>query len=152
MRGQTSPAHGAGEEKLIEPLGIVVRYAPAQYLPLPGIGGNFKTLQLPQHLKRCALASDLGPGRDMLPAQEPAHELRRGNGLNLLPQSGNREPVNTRQQATVAPFRLRNTRIGEFSAQNATTRLEPQERLFDLRVRQTKQSLEACCRHRTQML
>ena len=89
MRRQPSPADGAGKTKLVEPFGIVVGDAPAQNLPFPGIGGNLKPLQLAQHIQRRAFTLNLRPRRHMLPAQKPAHELCRGNRLNLLAQSGN---------------------------------------------------------------
>ena len=59
MGRQAAPAHSSRQAKLIKPLGIIVRNAPAQNLPLPGIGGDFKSLQLSQHIERRALA--LGP-------------------------------------------------------------------------------------------
>ena len=59
MRRETSPAHGSGEAKLVEPFGIVVGDAPRQHLPLPCIRRNFKALQLPHHFERAALAAHL---------------------------------------------------------------------------------------------
>ncbi len=106
MRRQPSPTDRAGKTKLIEPLGIVIDNPTTQDLPLPGIGGNLKSLQLAQHLERGAFPLNLRSRCDVLPAQKPAHELRRGDRLNLLAQRGHGQPVNARQQAPLAPFQL----------------------------------------------
>ena len=106
MRRQPSPADRSGKAKLIQPFGIVVRNAPCQHLPLPGVGGNFKSLQLAKYLKRGALALHLRSQGNMLPAQQPAHELRRCDRLDLLAQSCDSQPMNARQQPAVAPFVL----------------------------------------------
>ncbi len=106
MRRQASPADRTGKAKLVEPLGIVVGDAPPQDLPLPGIGRNLKSLQLAQHIERGPFTLDLRFRRDMLPAQKPAHELRRRDRFNLLAQGGDRQPMNARQQTPLAPFEL----------------------------------------------
>ena len=58
----------------------------------------------------------------MLPTQQPAHVLRRGDGLNLLAQGCNCEVMNARQQAPLAPLAvvlsLPHALAGEVSAQN----------------------------------
>ena len=107
MRRQPSPTDRSGKAELVQPLGIVVRNASAENVPLPGTGGNFKSLQLSQHVERGAFSLHLTPGRDMLPAQQPAHELCRCHGLDLLAQRGHRQPVNTSQQPPLTPLVLR---------------------------------------------
>ena len=67
MRRQPSPADYAGQAKLVQPLGVVIRDASGKDLPLPGIRRNFKSLQLTKDVEQGALALDLGSGRDMLP-------------------------------------------------------------------------------------
>ena len=106
MRRQPSPTHRPGQAKLVKPFRIVIHNAPRQHLPLPGIRRNLKPLQLPQHFQRAPLARNLRPRRHMLPAQQPLHELRRRNRLDLLAQRGNSQPMNASQQPPLAPFRL----------------------------------------------
>src|SRR6202035_768162 len=84
MRRQPPPADSAGKTKLIEPLGIIVDDAPAQNMPLPGVGRDLESLQLAEHIQRGPFTLNLRPHRHMLPAQKPAHELRGGTRLNLL--------------------------------------------------------------------
>ena len=106
MGRNPSPANRSGKAKLVKPFGIVVGNATCQYLPLPSIRWNFKSLQLAKHFESCAFALHLRSRRDMLPSQQPAHELRSGDGLNLLTQRGDGKAVNARQQPPVAPFLL----------------------------------------------
>ena len=94
MRRQASPTNRAGEAKLIKPLGIIIGNAMREYVTLPGVGGNFKSLQLTNDLKRSAFTLQLGSRRDVLPAQQPPHELRRGDRLNLLAKRGDCEAMN----------------------------------------------------------
>ncbi len=89
MRRQPSPAHRPGQTQLVKPLGIVIGHAPGQNLPLPGVRGDLKPLQLVQDLQRAALSHDLGSSSDVLPPHQPAHELRRSYRLNLLTQGAN---------------------------------------------------------------
>ena len=85
MRRQSSPTHGSGQTKLVEPLGIVVGNPTGQNLPLPGIGWNLKTLQLPQYIESGPFSLNLRSLGNMLPEQEPAQELRCSDGFGLLP-------------------------------------------------------------------
>ena len=82
---------------------------------LPGVSGCFEALQLPDYLEYAALAKNLGPGRDMLPSQQPAHELCGGHRLDLLAQFPHGKPVNTREQSALAPLCRRCA--GELSSQ-----------------------------------
>src|ERR1700686_4326227 len=77
MRRQTSPADRASQAELVEPLWIVVCYAPGEYLTLPRVGGDFEALKLAQYFERGPLTLHLRSRSDVLPAQQPAHELRR---------------------------------------------------------------------------
>ena len=167
MRRQPSPADGAGQAELIEPGGIVIRDAPRQNLALPGIGGNFKSLQLAQNLERGALALHLSARRHMLPAQQPAHELRGSDRLNLFAQRGHRQAMNSRQQPPLAPLgrlcgdgrprpssrpRLDSLRLTrEVSPQNRSAGLHAQQRLLNLRGWQSQQRPKLLRRDRTEM-
>src|SRR5277367_6486746 len=69
MWRQPSPAHGTGQAELVKPFGIVVGDASRQNMAFPGVGWNFESLQLTQHLESGALALNLRVRRKMLPAQ-----------------------------------------------------------------------------------
>ena len=71
---------------------------------LPGVRRNFETLQLTHGLQQSAFAAQLRLRSDVLPAQQPAHVLRRRDRLDLLAQGGDCEVVNARQQSPVAPL------------------------------------------------
>ena len=86
--------------------GVVGGDAAGEDVSLPGAGGDFKALQLAQRLLQAVLAAQSGAGREVLPAQQPMHELGRRYGLNLLAQGGDGEVVDARQQAPVAPFEV----------------------------------------------
>ena len=75
-----------------------------QNLFLPGIRRNFETLQLSQRLQQTALAAQLRLRSDVLPTQQPAHELRCRHRLNLLAQRGYRKVMDARQQPPLAPL------------------------------------------------
>ena len=88
MRGQPSPSHNSREAKLIDVGRLVIRNPPRQHETLPCVRGNFKSLQLANDLERAMLAAHLRAGGDMLPAQQPVHELRRRHGLDLFAERG----------------------------------------------------------------
>src|SRR5579864_2537614 len=104
MRREASPAHGARQAELIQPLRIVVRDASCENLPLPRVGGDFKPLKLPQYFKRSPFTLDLRSRRDVLPSQQPAHELGSRYGFDLLSQGCDGEPMDSRQQTSLTPF------------------------------------------------
>ncbi len=104
MRRQASPADGAREAELIERAWVVSVDAAREDLLLPCVRRNLKALQLAKRLVQSALAGQLRLRRDVLPAQQPAHELRRSDGLDLLAQRGDGEVMNAREQAPLAPF------------------------------------------------
>src|SRR5580698_9241537 len=75
MGGETAPADRSGEAKTVEDVWIVVRDAARENLLLPRTCRRFESLQLLQRFERAALAEQLRSRRDVLPAQQPAHEL-----------------------------------------------------------------------------
>src|SRR6185369_3237122 len=105
MWRQPSPAHRPSQAKLVEPFGIVICDAPREHVPFPGVRWNFESLKLSQHIQSCTLAFDMGFWGNMLPAQQPAHELRGGDRLNLFSKRSDRKAVNTCEQSALAPFR-----------------------------------------------
>src|SRR5262244_2831369 len=101
---QPSPSHRASETELVKEFGIVVADAARQHLPFPGAGWDFKSLELAQDLQRAALVANLRARRHVLPAQQPAHEGGRSDGLDLLAQRPQSKAVNARQQSSFRPF------------------------------------------------
>src|SRR6267154_4537704 len=83
----------------------------------------------------------------MLPTQQPIHELCGRDRLNLLPQCSDRQPMNTRQQSTVAPFGLAAARICKLPSQDGATGFQTQECLVDISRRKIKKFYErrTCC-------
>src|ERR1700746_3840205 len=70
MRRKASPTHGTGKAKLVKPFRVVVCDSARENLPLPGVGGAFKTLQLAKNFQGSTFARDLRAGRDVLPAKK----------------------------------------------------------------------------------
>src|SRR5438128_11909708 len=123
MRGKSSPANRACEAELVERPRIVSADAPRQYASFPGIRGRLETLKLSQRLKHSPFAQELRPGRHVLPAQEPPHELRRGHRFDLFAQRPQRQSMDTRQEAPITPLRFAGGRIRETPTQNGAARL-----------------------------
>src|SRR5208337_5139863 len=99
-------AHGTSETELVEPFRIVIDNAASQDLPLPGIRRNFESLQLPQNFERSSFARDLSAWGQVLPLQQPLHELSRGHRLDLLAQGCDGQAVDAGEQPALAPFDL----------------------------------------------
>ncbi len=131
MRREASPSDGAGETKLIEDFRVVVRDAAGENLAFPGVGRSLIALELAQSFERATLAEKLCGRSDMLPAKQPARELRRADRLNFVAQFAEGEAVNSREEAPIAPFGLRGGWVGEFSAKHGAAGFEPQERLIN---------------------
>ena len=70
-----SPADRARQTELVENLRVVIRDSARQDLRLPGTGRNFEALQLPDDFEQPALAPRLRARREVLPVEQPAHEL-----------------------------------------------------------------------------
>ena len=104
----------------------------------PGVCRRLETLQLLKGFERSAISEELRAGSDVLPTQQPAHELRGGYGLNLPAQRPNRQAMNARQQSPVAPFDFVTRNLREFSAQDRTARFQTQQGLLDISVGKIK--------------
>ena len=102
--GQTTPSDRASEAQLIEMGRVVIRDATSQHKPFPGICGNFEALQLADDFQRAVLTAHLCSRSNMLPSQQPVHELRGCDRFNLLAQGRDRQPMNPRQQPAFAPL------------------------------------------------
>ena len=73
-------------------------------MALPGDGGDVEALELRNGFEQPALALELGAGGDVLPSQEEAHEVLRGDGLDLLAEPVEGVAVDAGEKATVAEF------------------------------------------------
>src|SRR5579875_335959 len=117
---------------MIENFGVVISNARAKNFALPRVCGSFTSLKLSQNLQSAAFSKELGSRCDVLPAQQPADELRRGHRLDLLAHSPEGEPMDARQQSAIAPFDLLRVRIQKISAQCCAGRFKPQKCLLNL--------------------
>ena len=64
----------------VEPRGVVAAQPAAEQVGLPRHRGGLEALQLLDHGEQPGLARELGAGRDVLPAQQEAHEVLGGAG------------------------------------------------------------------------
>src|SRR5262249_50830499 len=126
------------QTELVEPFGIVIGNSARQYLPLPRVSRDFKSLQLLQHFERSTLANDLRTRLQMLPAHEPAHKLRRSHWLDLLAQCADRQAMNARQQPSLAPLSLAIGSACEVSTKNRASSFHSQQRLLNIGSGQCK--------------
>ena len=79
---------------------------------LPRAGGDLETLELVDDRQHAGPALALGAGGDVLPAQQEAHELLGGDGLDLAAQAVLGVGVDARQQPARAPLLVRFARAG----------------------------------------
>ena len=107
MRRERSPSRlHPSEHSWSSTLPIIVCDAARQYLALPGwreprnLAAAAATSSMPRS------PSNLRARRNMLPAQQPAHESGRRYRLDLLAQRSQRQTVDARQQPPLAPFAL----------------------------------------------
>src|SRR5712691_10265329 len=132
MRGQAAPADCAGEAELIEQLGLVVGNAARENLALPGICGSFEALQLLQRFQQPALAEELRAGRDVLPSEDPVHELGGRYGGDLLAQLAERQAMNAGEEAALAPFELMRGGMREVAAEDCAAGFEAKQEFLDV--------------------
>ena len=146
MRREAAPTDGTGEAKIVENFRIIVCHAARENLALPCVRWRFVTLQLPQRFERAAFTEKLRRGGNVLPAEQPAHELRRGDGLNFVAQPAEGLAMDSREQAAVAPFCFARcpiaNRVGKLPAEHGAARFESQQRLVDFVRRDAEQFAE----------
>ena len=128
MRRQPPPHHFTGQAQLIQPFRRIPRDAPRKNLALPGRRRNLITLQLPDHLQQSIHAMQLRASRQVLPAGKKAQKIGRRNRLDLAPQPPQRQPMNARQHAPVAPLLFRPLR--KVPAQRLAFAFDPRQRNF----------------------
>src|SRR5947207_14887218 len=156
MWRQPPPSNCASQTKLVKSFEIVIGNTLREDMPLPRIGWNFEPLQLPYDFESRAFALHLRSRRNVLPAQQPAHELRRRHRFDLFTEGCDCETVNAREQATIAPFVLRGRPRPRFSgceitAQNRAARFQSQQGLFYIWRGNSKQLTERTRGRRTNM-
>src|SRR5712691_2614330 len=132
MGRQAAPADRSGETKLVEQFGLVVRDAAREDLALPGICGGLEALQLLQSFQQAAFAQELRAWRQVLPAEEPAHELRGSYRGDLLAQLAERQAMDAGEEAALAPFGFGAGRICELAPEDGAARFEAKERFLDI--------------------
>ena len=113
---EPAPRYVAGEAQRVEQPGLVPGDPGRRGDPAPtprrqrGIPGAD-----PTHLGEAVRAVEARPRRDVLPAREEPNEGRPSDRLDLAPQAAEREPVDAREDAALAPvWRVR--RIGRRTA------------------------------------
>src|SRR5208337_5696097 len=92
------------QAQLIEVRRIVVRDSAAEHKAFPRARRNFKPLQLANDFERPMFAPYLCTRSQVLPAQQPIHELRSRDRLDLLAQGCDRQAMNPSQQTPLAPL------------------------------------------------
>ena len=132
MRRQPAPPICPVKAEVVESPGLVSGNASRENLRFPGVGWRLEALQLLQDFQRASLTCGLSPACDVLPAEQPSHELCRGDGRDLAPQCAERQPMDPRQQAAIAPLDGTPGLIFERPSQNAAAGFEPQQRAFDV--------------------
>ena len=90
-----------------------------------------------------------GAGREVLPVEEPPHELGGGHRLDGAAQLADRQAMDSRQEPPLAPLdRVRPGRLREAAPQDAAGRLEAEERLIDVRAVHTEPRAQSGRRRR----
>ena len=86
-----------------------------------------------QNLQQATLAAQLGLRRDVLPAQQPAHKLCRGDRFDLLTKRGDGEVMYAREQAALAPLDgVAHDLSGEITAKDAACGFQAQQSFVDV--------------------
>ena len=102
---EPQPADLAVVAQPVEPRGVVVAQPAGEQLGLPRDRGGLEALELLDHGGEPGLARELRAGRDVLPAQQEAHEVLRGRGLDALAPRAARVRVHPREQPARDPLR-----------------------------------------------
>ena len=84
--------------------GVVVGDACGEQSTLPLDGRRLEAFELVEDLKHAVFAGELRLGREVLPAEQPAHVDGGSDRLDLLAQGGEGEAMDALQDAALAPF------------------------------------------------
>src|SRR5207247_5067411 len=80
---EAAPRHRTREAEAVEIGGVVAGDACRQHLGLPGARRQLEPLELADHLEETVAAVELRPRLHVLPAEEKAHQIGGGDGLDL---------------------------------------------------------------------
>ena len=104
MRREAAPRDGPAQAQPIQQRGIILSHPRRQDGTFPGGRRRLEAGQLANDRFESLIAVQARAGRDMLPLEEKHHELRRGHRLDVLAEPADRQTVDTRQQAAIAPL------------------------------------------------
>src|SRR5580704_8709270 len=144
-QSQPTPTDPTGEAELIEQRRSIVIHAQRKHFRFPCACWDFKPIEQSQHSLDAINTKDAMLRIHPLPGQQKPLVLGDRNRLDLRPQLVDRQPVNSRQQATVAPFDLRNAWM-KLASQNETLGLQSEKGALNFRKGQQK---EICQRVRS---
>ena len=120
---EPAPGDAAAEAEAVDLLGAVVADPRREHVVFPRCRRQLEALELLDDRGQPFGAFQLLARRDMLPMQQEAHEVGRGDRLDLGAQPVQRVAMNAREQPTIAPFEL--ARSGsEAAAQDAPLPLQ----------------------------
>ncbi len=148
--GEPSPGHLAGEAEGVEHAGLVAGEPRGEDLPLPGARRRMEPLELADDLGEAARSVEPRARRGVLPAEEEAHQVGAGDGLDLAAQAPQREPVDAGQQSPVAPVGARLAAGQERAAEQDPLRLEAVERGHGERQGKAEAGRDRGCGDRTE--
>jgi hypothetical protein len=122
---------------LVQPFGPVVFHAQSEHFWFPCGRRQFHSVKQVEHsLNACRAFSAVLVIR-ALPGQQEALKVLQRYRLDFRAQPVQREPMNSRQQAAVAPFEFGNARM-KSSAQNKSFGFQSQQGGFNFGGRQIK--------------
>src|SRR5207244_3539727 len=98
-RCEPRPCRFASEAELVEPRGRVVGYARGEQFGLPRGGGCLEAFEALDDVLHGGAALQLRAGGEVLPAQQEAHVVARGDGVDLALEAVERVAVNAGEQA-----------------------------------------------------
>src|SRR5262249_34771966 len=100
--GEPRPRDLAGQAELVEPFGTVAADACRQDGGLPGAGGDLESLKLLDRGQEALPPLELAVRRDVLPAQQKAHQILSGDRLDLSAEPIRRVAMDSREEASLA--------------------------------------------------
>ena len=105
-RREPAPHDLPAQAQLIEPLRIVAVQPRRQDLALPRTGRSLEALQLLEHAPEPIRTDQLRAARHALPAQQEPHQRRRAHRFDLAPELRERQAMDAREHAAIAPLGL----------------------------------------------
>ena len=103
-RRHAAPRDAPAQAQHVDIAGRVVPHPRGQHVVLPRRGGELVAVELLDDRGKAFDAVHLVLGCDVLPVQKEAHEVGRGDRLDLGAQAADRVAVDAREEPAVAPF------------------------------------------------